>query len=240
MTESFLATDAATGAVVLSGETNAGQGGAYVQQILPSPGPRVVLPPLAKDWSIGSSGRIGAPGVFVANADGKSVRLYRYGGGSRTLATGPYFSAALCAGPPGRLWVAWGDPTGLYVTRSSRAAGAFEPVQKLKLPPGTNGLTFLQCEGSAGPIDLFANVTTAPPAVLAHTRSRPPRRARFGGPDEGRRQGDDLGARRRRPRRGGIRDGRRAATEDGQRRDRDARPSAGIVLGTHDRPGLRA
>ena len=55
MTESFLATDAASGAVVLSGETNAGQGGVYVQQILPSQGPHVVLPPLAKDWSDGSA-----------------------------------------------------------------------------------------------------------------------------------------------------------------------------------------
>ena len=39
MTESFLATDAATGAVVLSGATNAGQGGVYVQKVLPHPGP---------------------------------------------------------------------------------------------------------------------------------------------------------------------------------------------------------
>jgi hypothetical protein len=157
MGESFLATDAATGAVILSGETNAGQGGAYVQQILPSPGPRVLAPPLAKDWSVSSSGRIGAAGVFVANADGKTVRLSRYGGGSKTLATGPYFSAATCAGPEGRLWVAWGDASdGLFVTRSNRAAGAFEPVQKLR-PPSNAGLTFVQCEGSAGPVDMFAN-----------------------------------------------------------------------------------
>ena len=156
MGESFLATDAATGAVVLSGETNAGQGGAYVQQILPSPGPKVLTPPLAKDWSVSSSGRVGAAGVYTANADGKSVRLSRYGGGSRTLATGPYFSAGLCAGPQGRLWVAWGDANGLFVTRTSRAAGALEPVQKLR-PPSPNGLTFVQCEGSAGPLDLFAD-----------------------------------------------------------------------------------
>lgn len=157
MTESFLATDAATGAVVLSGETNAGQGGAYVQQILPSAGPRVLMPPLAKDWSVSSSGRIGTSGVFVANADGKSMRLSRYRGSSKTLATGPYFSAAVCAGPQGRLWVAWGDASdGLYVTRSNRAAGTFEPVQKLR-GPSSAGLTFVQCEGSAGPADLFAD-----------------------------------------------------------------------------------
>jgi hypothetical protein len=157
MGESFLATDAATGAVVLSGETNAGQGGAYVQQILPSPGPKVLSTPLAKDWSVSSSGRIGAAGVYLANADGKNVRLSRYRGSSKTLATGPYFSAALCAGPLGRLWVAWGDAsTGVFVTRSNRAAGAFEPVQKLR-GPSSNGLTYLECEGSTGPVDLFAN-----------------------------------------------------------------------------------
>jgi hypothetical protein len=160
MTVSYLATDAASGAVVLAGETNSGQGGAYVQQILPSPGPKVVLGQLAKDWSNGLSARLGAPGVYVANADSKTATLYRYGGGSKTLARGPFSSATVCAGPDGRLWVAWGDATdGLFVTRSNRAASAFEPVQKLKLAQTADGgLSFLQCEGSAGPADLFADV----------------------------------------------------------------------------------
>jgi hypothetical protein len=171
MTESFLATDAASAAVVLSGETNAGQGGLYVQRILPSVGPHVVLPPLAKDWSDGLSGRIGAPGVYAAYADGKAVRLYRYGGASKTLATGPYWSATVCAGPEGRLWVAWGDTSGgLFVTRSNRAASAFEPVQPLKLAPAAaGGLTFVQCEGSAGPVDLFADVASGGGAGFWHT-----------------------------------------------------------------------
>jgi hypothetical protein len=156
MVESYLATDAASGAVVLSGATNAGQGGVYAQRILPSPGPRVVLPPLGKEWGIGVIGRLGAPGVYVAYADGKAARLYRYGGGSKTLAKGPYWSATVCAGPAGRLWVAWGDSAGnVSATRSNRAATAFEPVQKLKLPGAA--LTFVQCEGSAGPADLFAS-----------------------------------------------------------------------------------
>jgi hypothetical protein len=157
MTESFLATDAGSGAVVLSGETVAGQGGAYVQQVLPSLGPRVLTGPLAKDWSVSLSGRIGASGVYFANADGKRVRLSRYRGNSRTLGTGAFLSAAVCAGPQGRLWVAWGDVSdGIFVTRTNRAAGALEPVQKLKAP-SSNGLTFMQCEGSQGPLDLFAD-----------------------------------------------------------------------------------
>jgi hypothetical protein len=161
-TASHLATDGASGAVVLSGVTIAGKGGVAVQQILPSRGSSVVLPlPNGQnDWNSSLSGRIGGPGVYVAYADGKSARLYRYGGGSKTLARGQYTSAAVCAGPAGRLWVAWGDRAdGLFVTRSNRAVSAFEAVQKLKLPHNTqDGLTFAQCEGSQGPLDLFADV----------------------------------------------------------------------------------
>lgn len=161
MTESFVATDAATGGVVLSGVTNAGKGGVYVQQVLPTRGSAVVLP-LAyalNDWNSSLSGRIGAPGVYVAYADAKAVRLYRYGGGAKTMAHGAYTSAAACPAPEGRLWVAWGDKTGsLSVTRSNRAVSAFEPIQHLTLAQGKDGMTFLQCEGSTGPVDLFADV----------------------------------------------------------------------------------
>jgi len=159
--DSHLATDAATGAVVLSGVTIAGKGGLFVQKVLPSPGPALVLPvPTVQDRGASLSGRIGAAGVYVAYADGKAFSLYRYGGTSRTLATGPYTSAAVCAGPQGRLWLGWGDNNDeLFVTRSNRAASGFEPVQKLTLPQSTqNGLTFVQCEGSLGPLDLFAYV----------------------------------------------------------------------------------
>jgi hypothetical protein len=157
MTESYLATDAASGAVVLAGNTLAGQGGVYVQQILPSLGPKVVLPtPLLNDYVDGLSGRIGAPGVYVSYADGKAARLGRYGGGSKTLANGAFRSTTVCAGPAGRLWVAWGDASdGLFVTRSNQAVSGFEPVQKVRAPGG--GLLFVQCEGSAGPLDLFAS-----------------------------------------------------------------------------------
>jgi hypothetical protein len=158
-TASHLATDAGSGAVVLSGVTIAGKGGVFVQQILPSPAAAVVLPlPFGQnDWNSSVSGRIGAPGVFVAYADTKAARLYRYGGGSKTLAKGAFRSTAVCAGPQGRLWLVWGDATdGIFVTRSNQSVSGFEPVQKLKAP-SSNGLAFAQCEGSAGPLDLFAD-----------------------------------------------------------------------------------
>jgi hypothetical protein len=161
MTESRLATDQAGGGVVLSGVTNSGKGGIYVQQILPSRGSAVLLPlpSASNDWDNGLSGRIGAPGVYVGYADASAARLYRYGGGTKTLAKGPFTSATTCAGPDGRLWVSWGSAAeGLFATRSNKAATAFEPVQQLKLPQNTkDGLTYVQCEGSAGPADLFAD-----------------------------------------------------------------------------------
>ncbi len=154
-----LATDAGTGAVVLAGVYGGGKGGVFVQQVLPGAGKAVVLSDGGNnnDWVEGLSARIGAPGVYVAYADTKSARLYRYGGSSKTLARGPYTSATVCAGPEGRLWVAWGDSGELFVTRSNRGASGFEPVQKLTLAQQmTGGLRYLQCEGSAGPVDLFA------------------------------------------------------------------------------------
>ena len=158
-TGSRLATDSASGAVVIAGTTLAGKGGVAVQQILPGRGAQVLLPLQSNltDYNNGISGRIGAPGVFVAYANGKAARLYRYGGSAKTLATGPFNSATVCTGPDGRLWVAWGGSAGgLVVTRSNRAVSAFEPVQKVSLPQGS-GLTYLQCEGSTGPVDLFAD-----------------------------------------------------------------------------------
>lgn len=172
MTTSQLATDAASGAVVLSGATNSGQGGVYVQQVLPSLGSRVVLPLASSlnDWNSSISGRIGGPGVYVAYADGKAARLYRYGAGSKMLGRGAFASAAACPGPDGRLWVAWGgSTTGLFVTRSSRAVGALEPVQKIALPHGADGLTFVQCEGSSGPLDLFADSNIGGATGFWHT-----------------------------------------------------------------------
>ncbi len=154
-----LATDAGSGTVVLAGVYGGGKGGVFVQRSCRAPGRSIVLSDGGNnnDWVEGLSGRIGAPGVYVAYADTKAAHLYRYGGSSTTLARGPYTSATVCAGPEGRLWIAWGDNNELFVTRSNRAASRFEPVQKLTLPQGTtNGLRYLQCEGSAGPVDLFA------------------------------------------------------------------------------------
>ena len=177
MTASQVATDAGDGSVVLSAVTNAGQGGVYVQQVLPAAGTRVVLPLPGglNDWNSSLSARLGASGTYVAYADGKAAHLYRYRGGSITLRRGPFTSASVCAAPAGRLWIAWGDKAdGLFVTRSNMAATAFEPVQRLKLPQNTtDGLTFVQCEGSLGPVDLFADAFIGGAGGFWHTHLAP-------------------------------------------------------------------
>ena len=158
MAESFLATDAGSGAVVLAGETNAGQGGVYVQQILPSPGPRRPADAAREGLerrarAVGSVRRASTSRTPTARPCACSIR--RQLEDARRAARSS--SATVCAGPQGRLWIAWGDATdGLFVTRSNRAAGALEPVQKLTVPSSA-GLTFVQCEGSAGALDLFAD-----------------------------------------------------------------------------------
>jgi hypothetical protein len=132
-----------------------------VQKVLPGQGRRVVLPLPGglNDWNASLSARLGAPGTYVAYADGKAAHLYRYGGRSVALRRGPFTSAAVCAAPAGRLWMAWGDKAdGLFATRSNMAATGFEAVQRLKLPQNTtDGLTYVECEGSLGPVDLFAD-----------------------------------------------------------------------------------
>jgi hypothetical protein len=164
-TSSGLATDAATGAVVMSGVTIAGKGGVFVKKVQPGAGKSVTLPlPFGtNNWYSAVSGRIGAPGVYVAYVDTKALHLYRYGAKSRTLATGAYSSAGLCAGPSGRLWIVWGNQTdGIFVTRSNKAVSGFEPVQKLTGPGGSSeGLAYIQCEGSTGPLDLFADINVS-------------------------------------------------------------------------------
>jgi hypothetical protein len=68
-------------------------------------------------------------------------------------------TAGVAAGPEGRLWVFYGDEQTTYVTRTSKAVSSFEPVQTLKSPAKTVQYFRLEGEGSAGPLDLFADVT---------------------------------------------------------------------------------
>lgn len=165
-----IATDAGSGAVIMAGETIGNPFGAYVERALPSPGGRVVLPSATQDaGDSGISGRIGASGVYVAWTDGNrpgvskpAMHLTRYGGPTRTIAHGSFTFAKVFPGPQGRLWITWGDASdGVFVTRSNRAVGRFEPVQKLTSPPQASFLGDAAGEGSQGALDLFVQQDVA-------------------------------------------------------------------------------
>jgi hypothetical protein len=167
--ETYLAADAGSGAVVMSGIGQpAGYklAGTFVQNVVPSVGGRVMLPSSNQGpGDSGLSGRIGAAGVYVMYSDDlrpgitkPAVRLYRYHGATRTIARGPFTVAKVFAGPQGRLWLMWGDAQdGVFVTRTNKAAGSLEPVQKLSAPPGSDFLANADGEGSQGALDLFVD-----------------------------------------------------------------------------------
>jgi hypothetical protein len=176
MGSSQLATDQKTGAVVVGGETLHGKGGTFVRQLLPKPGRSVVLATPLQERSAGISARLGAPGVYIAyvTSNGGAVELGRYGGAAHTVAHGSGLETAkVFAGPQGRLWIAWSAFRGtqIFVTRSNEAVTKFEPVQTLTLPDPstTEGIAELQGEGSAGPLDLFADMTIGTEPGFMHT-----------------------------------------------------------------------
>ncbi len=155
-----IAVDRRTGDAVIA-YRHAASGAGFFRRVAPSLGAPQAMP----------GERSGAPsiaardggGVYSAyTPDGGSVVLLRYGAkpkrvpvpqGTRVL------TAGVAAGPEGRLWVFYGNEQSTYVTRSSKAVSGFEPVQAFKSPPGTVQYFRLEGEGSAGPLDLFADVT---------------------------------------------------------------------------------
>lgn len=131
---------------------------------------RRVLPSLAAPQPL-SQGKLPGPqlaaraggGVYSAYAPGGSrVVLVRLGGKPRAVPVPKgieVLTAGIAAGPEGRLWVFYGNAQQTFVTRTSKAVGGFEPVQAFHSPPGGVQYFRLEGEGSAGPLDLFADVT---------------------------------------------------------------------------------
>jgi len=101
-------------------------------------------------------------GVYSAyTPDGSRVLLLRYGGGPKSVPVPKgtrVLTAGVAAGPEGRLWVFYGNELETYVTRTSKAVSGFEPVQTLESPKSAQYFR-LEGEGSAGPLDLFVNLT---------------------------------------------------------------------------------
>jgi len=157
-----LVTDSSTGAVVMAWLSNGHQSGTYVKQVLPTAGPLVSLPSGQTEGSFGLTARIGAPGTFVAytGPTDQTVRLYNVTAATTQIVTkGPYRVAKAFAAPEGRLWMLWGDAnTGVFATRSNRRVTKWEPVQRVPLPSNLTAFYNAQGEGSAGPLDAFADL----------------------------------------------------------------------------------
>lgn len=108
------------------------------------------------------TGRIGAAGVFLAYGQGyptyKTVALWRAGSTKPQLvikANGTR-RVALAAAPEGRVWLIYELNGAIYATRTNHAATRVGPATRLK-PPGSGTVYELDGEGSAGPLEVFAN-----------------------------------------------------------------------------------
>lgn len=170
-----VAVDAATGAIVGAWYAGSGKTGIVAQQVYPAKGKQKLLGTASAAAEGGISGRLGAPGTFVVVHDGASVKLLKASGGLvwRTPASG-VAGVDVTAGPEGRLWVSWIDRSGnVFAARSSKALKAFEAVQKLASPPGANGSFAVQGEGSAGPLDVFADVRAGAGITWFHRQLKP-------------------------------------------------------------------
>jgi len=113
---------------------------------------------------VGTTGRIGAPGVFVAYAQGSNPFLadpavYRADTGATTrLTTRDGELVSIAAAPAGRLWVFWKDVGTIYATRSNKTATRWGRIVRVKAPSGSTTIYNLSGEGSLGPLDLLALV----------------------------------------------------------------------------------
>ncbi len=112
---------------------------------------------------VGASGRIGAPGVFVAYTQGANPftgdpALFRVDKGkARKLTTKDGEMVSIAAAPSGRLWVFWKKSGTVFARRSNKAATKFGATRKIKAPGGNATTIFgLTGEGSRGPLDLLA------------------------------------------------------------------------------------
>jgi hypothetical protein len=148
---------------------------------LSPPAPPVTLPNSAAaqlQHPVGITGRIGAPGVFIAYTQGTNPflgdpALYRIDTGRATkLTTKDGEQVSIAAAPSGRLWVFWKKAATVFARRSNKAATKFGATRKLRVPGGGSSTIFsLAGEGSRGPLDLLTLVGP-PSAGIANFHQR--------------------------------------------------------------------
>jgi hypothetical protein len=184
-----LGVDGRTGEVVLAWYSDAiGEHGLWSQSILPAAGERKHLPSSANDertaavapeQKLGISGRIGAPGVYVAYGAGQptwtSLLVWEHMSGRATRVwEGVVRDPSVTPGPEGRLWLSWSSSGNrVYVVRSNRSATRWGAVVRIAPPAATQRIWKLKGEGSRGPLDLLASVSTPGSLAFWHRRVLP-------------------------------------------------------------------
>jgi hypothetical protein len=178
--------DAVSGQTVLGWYSNedpsqpgaSGGEGMFLQEIAPSGlvGRRVLAPgsaspdgksAIAPGYRTPVTGRLGAPGVFLAYGQGyptfTKLAVLRFGSAKPAILIGAPRAQGvnLARAPQGRLWIFWKRDTGIYATRTNRAATRIEPISAIAPPPNTDTVWRLDGEASLGTLDLVVNAQTA-------------------------------------------------------------------------------
>jgi hypothetical protein len=124
------------------------------------------------------TGRIGAGGVYLFYGQGyptfDTLALWKVDTGRPHLVIKAERNehANVAAAPEGRLWLMWEREGTIYATRTNKAATRIGAVNTLK-PQGGGTIYRLNGEGSAGPLDLIANVNAGGQQGLWHQQVWP-------------------------------------------------------------------
>jgi len=124
------------------------------------------------------TGRIGAGGVYLVYGQGyptyDTLALWKVDTARPQLVVRAADNehANVAAAPEGRLWLMWERRGTIYATRTNKAATRIGAVNTLR-PPSVGTIFRLNGEGSAGPLDLIANVSAGGQQGLWHQQVWP-------------------------------------------------------------------
>lgn len=141
--------------------------GVAVMPLQPA-GPRIVIPgsnAAQFQTPVSVSGRIGAPGVYVAYTAGGSEFLgkpaiFRVGASKGKVLSGQKgaLQTALAPSAQGGMWVFWHRRGLIHARRSNRAMTAWGGTYTVTPPRGTDDINGLVGDAATGPLDLVARL----------------------------------------------------------------------------------
>ena len=124
------------------------------------------------------TGRFGAGGVYLFYGQGyptfKTLALWKVDTAKPQLVLKADRNehANIAAAPEGRLWLMWEQNGTIFAARTNRAASRLGAVNAIRTPSGAS-IYHLNGEGSAGPLDLIANMQAAGGQALWHQQVWP-------------------------------------------------------------------